>query len=1058
MGKILLFFCCLIYFPIQAQNIVSDNEMIKVRELADELFGMHKFGAASRAYSHYMTLNEDKASESYAVASFYKACCEIELFRPDGVVMMERFVKNYPESRLVPYGYFKIATSYFRNEEYSKTLHYLDIINVSLLGTENRDEFYFKRGYCNLQIGNEQKAASDFYEIKENNGQYKTASVFYYGYIAFKNKKYQTALESFKKIENEDDFASIIPFYLVQVFYSQQKYSKVISEGERILNSLDERCKVALSRILANTFFALEKYSKARAYLDKYLEGDIEPDRDDNFEYGFCLYKEGKYSKAITYLENVGGEDKKAQIAAFAVADCYLKQGNKKSARLALGAAASMDYVAEISENALFNYAKINYELSFSPFNETINSFDEYIAKYPDSGRNDEAYDYLVNVYMNTRNYEAALISMDKISYKTVKIKQAYQKVAYNRGVELFNDYKFEDAILYFDKSMLYKLFDKKILAYALYWKGEALYKLGRYQDAVVLYNTFLETPGASLTINYDDVYYSLAYCFFKNKDYKKAVKFFKLFELNKRDESSVMLADARNRIADYYLYVRDYDLSLDYYNKVINQGGSYFDYALYKKSVIFGLKSEFDQQKEIIDKLLTDYPETSYYSELCYEAGNLLMALDNNKEAEIYYNKIIEKGGVSEYMPKAMLQVGLLNFNSKKFTAAEKYYKKVIEEYKGTEFSESASLGLKNVMVENSRVDEYFRYLGKLGMDKNTGEAEKDSLKYISAERKYMDGDYDSAINAFKSYLKTNPKGLFVMNANYFLASSYKQEKYEVKALGAYEKVLSFPVNSYTLEAVRFTSAKNFTLNNYAKSLSQYRLYFRLASSEKEINESLFGIVKSAYLLKDFETVTKEGNIFLNRGNITDKEKIDVLFMMANSYVNISDINNAKKHYKMLSEYSASVKGAEAWYIYSKLLFDEGNYKESEVEVNAFMNSNSPHHYWLAKGFMLLADIYLIYKDEFQARYTLKSIIENYLNKDDGIVIEAQQRLDKIINKERIKDRRIKKNNSAKKPDIRIGDSKRYEKLFKKEARKKDKVIEDGKKILEEMIKESEK
>ena len=45
--------------------------------------------------------------------------------------------------------------------------------------------------------------------------------------------------------------------------------------------------------------------------------------------------------------------------------------------------AASLDFDDEIKESALFNSAKINYELSYSPFNETLNSFDKYIASYP---------------------------------------------------------------------------------------------------------------------------------------------------------------------------------------------------------------------------------------------------------------------------------------------------------------------------------------------------------------------------------------------------------------------------------------------------------------------------------------------------------------------------------------------------------------------------------------------------------------------------------------------------------------------------------------------------
>jgi len=57
-------------------------------------------------------------------------------------------------------------------------------------------------------------------------------------------------------------------------------------------------------------------------------------------------------------------------------------------------------------------------------------------------------------------------------------------------------------------------------------------------------------------------------------------------------------------------------------------------------------------------------------------------------------------------------------------------------------------------------------------------------------------------------------------------------------------------------------------------------------------------------------------------------------------------------------------------------------------------------HDYWVAKSFLLLADTYLVLKDEFQAKSTLESVIENYENKNDDILPEAKKRLDKINNK----------------------------------------------------------
>jgi len=58
------------------------------------------------------------------------------------------------------------------------------------------------------------------------------------------------------------------------------------------------------------------------------------------------------------------------------------------------------------------------------------------------------------------------------------------------------------------------------------------------------------------------------------------------------------------------------------------------------------------------------------------------------------------------------------------------------------------------------------------------------------------------------------------------------------------------------------------------------------------------------------------------------------------------------------------------------------------------FIDKNSPHQFWLAKSFLLLSDIYLKNGDEFQAKHTLKSIEENYPEKEDGILDATRQKL----------------------------------------------------------------
>ena len=110
---------------------------------------------------------------------------------------------------------------------------------------------------------------------------------------------------------------------------------------------------------------------------------------------------------------------------------------------MAFSSAAKMDFDPEIQEDALFNSALLTYELDYSPFNEAVQALNEYLDKYPNSKRSDEANNYLVMAYLNAKNYSLALASIDKIRDKNNEIKKAYQKIAYYRGLELFSNSKF---------------------------------------------------------------------------------------------------------------------------------------------------------------------------------------------------------------------------------------------------------------------------------------------------------------------------------------------------------------------------------------------------------------------------------------------------------------------------------------------------------------------------------------------------------------------------------------------------------------------------------------
>jgi TolA-binding protein len=96
------------------------------------------------------------------------------------------------------------------------------------------------------------------------------------------------------------------------------------------------------------------------------------------------------------------------------------------------------------------------------------------------------------------------------------------------------------------------------------------------------------------------------------------------------------------------------------------------------------------------------------------------------------------------------------------------------------------------------------------------------------------------------------------------------------------------------------------------------------------------------------------------------------------------------------LASDTRSKQGAEAKYLVAQHYFDNKQYDACEKEVLNYIETSTPHAYWLARSFVLLADLYTAQDRNIEAKQYLLSLQNNY-NANDNIAEMIKERLSKL-------------------------------------------------------------
>ncbi len=989
-----LFLLTIVFYSLMSsaqQTAVYTNEFVDFNK-AYELFNENQFLAAQTLFSE---VKEKSTKESIkSNCTYYIASSAIRLNQQNADQLMEQFVLEYPTSIKRNSAYIDVANYYFVNRKFSHARKWYDKVDEYNLSVSEKEKFYFNNGYAFFK-NKQYTEAKKYFNRVSTSEKYGSQAKYYLGYIAYEGDDYQEATQLFDEVKDKDRYSKDMSYYQADMNFKLGKFQKAIDLGLEQYNNSSPKEKSELSKIIGESYFNLEKYEEAIPYLKEYKGKKGKWNNTDYYQLGYVYYQQKDYENAIgEFNKIIDGNNAVAQNAFYHLAESYLKLDKKQEALNAFKNASEMEFSLEIKEDAWLNYAKLSYQIgnSYQSVPEVLLSF---IQEYPKNENNEELKDLLIDSYISSKNYQAAIDLLE--NNKSFQNKLAFQKVTFFRGLELYTEGNFTEATGNFNKS-LKEPRDATFTARAIYWKAECDYLQSNFDASLIGYKQFLQFPNASETPEFSNVDYALGYNYFKLKNYPEAISNFKNY-ISKTSENTQQKKDAYVRLGDSYFVTSEYWSAIESYNSAIEAGTVDQDYAHFQKAISYGFVDRIPKKIEGLKTFSTKFPKSIYRDDAYYELGNTYVSQENYPEAMKAYNQLINQLPNSSYVAKTLLKKALILENTNKSNDALIVFERVANDFPSSEEALQAVASAKIIYIDQGRVNDYAKWVNNLDFVA-VENSEIDDASYQAAEQVYLENKPSQAITRFTEYLEQFPEGKHSLKSHFYLAQLYFTKEKKEEAISHYEFVVSKDRNEFTEQALARISQLHLEKEDYKTALPYLIRLEHEADFPQNIVFAQSNAMKASYELEMYQEAVEFADKVLQNEKIDNSVISDAQVIIARSAMKTGNENKAKKAYEEVAKIATGKLAAEALYYdaYFKNKLDQ--FEASNEKIQIIAKEYSGFKYYGAKGLVLMAKNFYGLKDAFQATYILESVIKNFNDYPD-VIDEAKAELSKIKTEE---------------------------------------------------------
>ena len=990
-------------FCASAQKEINQYNPERLYEEGVLLFENQHYASALECFEQYIASANDKNSDNVVMAKYYEATSSLLLGEGDGENKMTSFIKENPTSIMTNHAKFIYANHLFKNRKYRDAIKIYSNINSDKLNKEEQDECDFKTAYCHYQTQNIYKAVPIFESLSKTTNKYKDDATYYYAHISYINEESDKALELFKSLKQNEEYADIADIYILQINFEKGNHDEVVNKGDNILTKAQKNRKADIALMLAESWHQQGDYKKSLEYYNIATQNSRRKlPREVEFKIGFCKMKNEDYQGAIEHFTKVADKnDELAQYASYYMAQCYTNTDQDKFARNTFLKAYKMNYNDTLKENALYNYAVLSFIPGIDPFGESINILNDYIKNNPQSSQLSDLQDIAIHLLLNSENYSLALKTIDEYDNLSPELKKIQSQLMYNVGIQYYNESNYEEAAKFLEKSASNNDIEAMSQKEAIFWLADSYLQQNNKEKAVKTYHQFIKTDGADKSDFYALAYYNLAYIYLNNNDFQNASVKFKEFINNDKLSDKERQADAWIRIGDCYFIQRQYNNAITSYNNALKLSDDNADYAYFQQAMGYGALGKANEKIERLNIIATRHQKSSFYDRAIYETGMTYLNNGNKNAAITSFDKISKERPRSPFARKSLMKIGMIYYNNNENDKALENLKAVVAQYPNTEESREALNIISNIYRENNEIQKYFDYiaennLGEISIDK------QDSLTFKNIEDFYLDKKYKETIKGAEQYIEKHPKGAYLLDVHYYAMKS-KEMTNETDSIRIHiEYIIKCPDNDYTDNALLLAARMDYDESNYAASAEHYERLLDITEIQDVMTEAIEGCMKSYYFDKQYDKAIEKANRLIAMQDIDINKKKQANYISGKSFFDKEDYPEALKYLEICSDIDNNETGAECAYLSTICLYNMQQYDDAEEKVFFVSDKFSNYVEWTARSFIVLSDVYVAKDNIFQAKETLKSVIENYPEDDanyEEIVSMAQEKLEVINN-----------------------------------------------------------